>query len=103
MSKNSYATAVSGICTVVFVTLLTVLADLAPALKDWLKAVFTHHWIGKGVLAAGLFGLIYLLALKTARDNSEESAAPLLRLLAWSAICGTIIIFAFFLWEAFGK
>ena len=103
MSKHSFAAAVSGICTVVFVTLVTLLADLAPALKDWLKAVFTHHWIGKGVLAAVLFGLIYFLVLKTAREDAKDRVAPLLRLLVWSAGFGTIIIFAFFAWEAFGK
>lgn len=103
MQKKSFAATVSGICTVVFVTLITVLADLAPALKNWLRDTFTHHWIGKGVLAAGLYVLIYLLVVKTARKLPEDGGVPLLRALSFAAIFGAAAIFGFFLWETIGK
>lgn len=102
--KSSFAVSVAGICTVVFITLITVLADLVPALKDWLKSAFTHHWIGKGVLAAGLFALFYLLVYGSAKpEKADHLLAPLLRALVWLTILGTAILFLFFIWEAYWK
>ena len=33
-------------------------AEEIPALKDWLKETFYHHWLGKGALALGAFTVV---------------------------------------------
>ncbi|MDZ4243546.1 MAG: hypothetical protein U1C57_00375 [Candidatus Doudnabacteria bacterium] len=101
--KNPMAVAIAAICTIFFITLITVLADLVPPLKDWLKAVFTHHWIGKGVLSIGLFVFLYLLLKKTLPQPSESRLASMIRLLSWFAVLGTLVLFGFFLYETFGN
>jgi len=97
------AATIAAICAIFFVTLITVLADLVPPLKDWLKAVFTHHWIGKGILSVALFALLFLVLEKTPRQAEEGRLAAMLRLLSWFAVLGTLVLFGFFLYEAFVK
>lgn len=46
------------LATILFITLLTIAAELNAPLKGWLAATFTHHWVGKGILAMALFALL---------------------------------------------
>ncbi len=101
--KSAVASVFSAIVAVLFLVVITVAADLAPELKNWLKAVFTHHWIGKGVLATLLFFATYLFLRAGLKNPSDSSLPPLLRLLSWLSVLGTIVLFAFFFYEAFGK
>jgi len=97
--KSSRSSIVSAIITVAVVTALTVFADLFLPFKDYLKAAFTHHWVGKGVIAAISFVVIYALALASASGDKEENLPVFLKILSWTAILGTVIIFGFFLYE----
>ena len=101
--KLSRAVIASAIITVVVVVFLTVFADLHLAFKDLLKNTFTHHWVGKGVLAAAVFLLTGVLANTFGYADREENLPAFLQILSWSAGLGTVIIFAFFLYEAFLK
>ncbi|MDO8514827.1 MAG: hypothetical protein Q7S50_04780 [bacterium] len=59
--------AIATIVTSLMLAVLIVSAEETPALKDWLKATFYHHWLGKGALALGLFTVASLtLRLKHA-------------------------------------
>lgn len=89
--------------TVLFVTLVTVVADLQPPLKDWLKNTFSHHWVGKGWLSAGLFVLLtlWLSFMPTQVDGMKIRKAAWTAF--WSALAGTVVLFGFFLYEAFWK
>lgn len=93
----------SAIITVIFITAITIAADLLPPLKDWLKATFTHHWIGKSILATLLFvlGIVTLPFLKKGQDI--EKITKKLNLLFWLGVLGSILITGFFIWEAFLK
>jgi len=101
--NSSMAATIAAICAIFFITFITVLADLVLPLKDWLKAVFTHHWIGKGALSVGLFIFLYLLLKKTLPPPSESRPASMVRLLSWFAVLGTLLLFGFFLYETFWK
>lgn len=62
--------AIATIVTSIMLAVLIVSAEEIPALKDWLKATFYHHWLGKGALALMLFtATIIVLHLK--RDASS--------------------------------
>ena len=50
--------AIATIVTGIMLALLIVAAEESPALKNWLKATFYHHWLGKGALALALFALV---------------------------------------------
>ncbi len=72
-------------------------------LKTWLADVFLHHWIGKGVLASALFLIVFGLARLMIREQPEGATEAHLKRLARSTIWGTLLIFAFFIYEAFLK
>jgi uncharacterized membrane protein YqhA len=56
----------SAIITVLGITFMTVYAEFNAAFKNFLKATFYHHWIGKGVLAIVIFFIFaHLIKLKT--------------------------------------
>jgi len=84
--------------TVVFIAAITIVGELYPPLKDWLKATFFHHWLGKGALAAMLF-----IATGTALSLSpqrETEIAGAIRILAWVSIASGLLILWFFMYEA---
>lgn len=49
--------AIATIVTSLMLAVLIVSAEEIPALKDWLKLTFYHHWLGKGALALILFAV----------------------------------------------
>ncbi len=90
-----------AIAAILITTLLTVVADLYVPLKDLLKQVFSHHWIGKGVIAIFIFLTIGFGGWIFRRETSGESAdvARGLKTLFWTTIFSFFIIFGFFIWE----
>ncbi len=62
--KRTNSFILATIATVIFITLITIFAELLPALKEWLKSMFGHHWIGKGVLSIVLWGIIAFVPVK---------------------------------------
>lgn len=95
--------AASATVTIIFIVAITIAAELVPPLKDWLKATFTHHWIGKGVLAVGLFTSIAVLKLFYAKKDDWDQVAKLLNWLTVTTILGAGAILLFFIWEAFWR
>ncbi len=47
--------------TVIMLAILIITAEEVPALKNWLKATFYHHWLGKGALSLGLFAFLSIV------------------------------------------
>ena len=100
------ATTYAAALAVTFITGVTITADLYLPLKDWLKLTFSHHWVGKGILAVILFvGISAVLLLFPAPKN--EMKAKTLAQSIWTlvivSLIGTIGIIAFFIYEAFFK
>lgn len=100
-TKCSLAAVKSAIVSVVFITLLTVVADLYAPIKDLLKAAFTHHWVGKGILSVVLFFASLLVFYPLSKSDRETELSRLIRALAFTAYAGTFVLIAFFLLEAF--
>lgn len=97
------AVTVGSIATVVFITAITIAADLYPPLKDWLKNVFTHHWIGKGILSVVVFAAFGVLRFILPVEADEEKIGKALKILFWLLILGILAILGFFVWEALLK
>lgn len=86
--------AIASIVTSLMLAVLIVAAEEVLALKDWLKATFYHHWLGKGVLALGVF------ALTSVALSKQRSASQLSTLIFYEAVavCVSVgIIAGFFL------
>jgi len=66
--RTIFATAL----TIIFITAVTIAADLSPMLKTWLKDTFTHHWIGKGVLATVLWLVVVILPVKPVAFDQKK-------------------------------
>ncbi|MDO8552829.1 MAG: hypothetical protein Q7S01_04910 [bacterium] len=86
--------AVASIAVFIMLAALIVGAELIPELKNWLKATFYHHWLGKGVLALGLFAILSV-ALSVRRSTARLSSVIFAEALA--AILSVLVIAGFFL------
>ncbi|MBI4407539.1 MAG: hypothetical protein HY565_03515 [Candidatus Kerfeldbacteria bacterium] len=99
--KLIQVTAYATIATVVLVVVLTILAELQPALKTWLQTSFTHHWIGKSTLAVITFVVTGLACWFVPFTHTETTAFRAVRLACWASALGVIAIVGFFCYEAF--
>ncbi|MBI5913554.1 hypothetical protein HY839_03915 [Candidatus Azambacteria bacterium] len=100
------ATTYAAALAVAFVTGITVTADLYLPLKDWLKLTFSHHWVGKGVLAAAVFIVataVFSLLPVPADELKAKTLAQSTRKLVIVSLGGTLVIILFFIYEAFLK
>jgi len=100
------ATTYAAAFAVAFITGITITADLYLPLKDWLKLTFSHHWVGKGMLAIVLFVGISAILLLFPAPKDEVKTKALARstwILVIVSLMGTISIIAFFIYEAFLK
>ena len=90
--------------TSVFVVLITIIGELyvvdgAKPLKDFLKGLHSHHWIGKGIWAAVLFGAVTLASYKICGKNPERKMYLLPKMTAHVLVAGSLILIAFFMYE----
>lgn len=88
------STAIAVAVTAVTLAVLIVTAEEVPALKDWLKQTFYHHWLGKGTLAIALFAILCVV-LRTKRGSPRLSTIVYVETIA--VILAAIIITGFFL------
>ncbi len=99
-SKIARAVVISAVATVIFITVITVAAELQAPLKDWLKATFSHHGVGKGILASVVFLGFSLFGYLAPLATSRAKIAKDLLVLFWSSLFGFLAILGFFVYEA---
>lgn len=88
---------ISAALIAVFVAAITVYGELHAPFKDWLKINFSHHWVGKGVLSAALFLLLFIgFLFKNPNDKFLNFS---LKLAFWLAIISSTAILIFYLYE----
>jgi|TARA_Y100000310_G_scaffold345866_1_gene471927 hypothetical protein len=94
------AFAISGILAILLVVGLTIGGELYKPLKEWLKMMFSHHWIGKGVLSFVGFYIVGLL-LKRMVGGGDRVLINLLYLLFFTGLLGALAILGFYYYETF--
>lgn len=94
LARWVFSVAIATILTSIMLSVLIVSAEELPALKNWLKATFYHHWLGKGALALGLFA-VASLAVRLKRDTPRLST--IIKAEAIAAIVSGCVIAGFFL------
>ena len=93
----------SSIAVAIFIPIITITAELAAPLKEWLKNTFYHHWVGKSLIAVIVFVGLSVLISVIPYKASLERLNRLLFILATLVFLGTLAIFGFFSYETFLK
>lgn len=90
---------ISAALTAVFIAAITITGELEPSIKDWLKSIFLHHWLGKGILSAVLFLATNAFCLIISKQPEEKTIIINLNRLFWVVCLGFIVIFGFYIYE----
>ena len=93
----SFATIVTSLV----ITMLTIGGELQPSLKSWLQDTFSHHWVGKGLVAVAVFIVVVMfcqLLPKTKRDQWQTKA---LYGMTGMALAASLMMIGFFTYEYF--
>lgn len=93
----------SSIAVAIFIPAITIAAELAVPLKEWLKNTFYHHWVGKSLIAVIVFAGLSILVFAIPYKASLERISRLLFILSTLVFLGTLAIFGFFSYETFFK
>jgi len=104
MDKNTkiISSFIAGaIVSVIFITASTIGGELYHPFKDWLKATFYHHWVGKGILSVAIFLVVTLLHIFISKSKNvgEERLKKCFMILFWLSVVSTLLITIFFIYE----
>jgi len=112
MNKNNLlqSSLIGASLTVVFVVLITIIGDLYKIpgadgkminpIKDFLKALHGHHWVGKGIWAVALFVISTVAMYFVNRSSQKEHKLNCyVSLLTVTLILGTAVLFGFYIFE----
>ncbi len=89
----------SLIVAMIFVTAITIVSDLVPSVKDWLKNTHGHHWVGKGIWTAFLFVFFSLVSYPLFKRNVCNLSPRVVRFAGHIAIAAAITMTLFFVYE----
>lgn len=92
----------AGIASIVFIVFSTVFAELNAPFKNFLAGLFTHHWLGKGILSLAVFGIVYYYFSARARTSGKFDAWKTAQHLSAAAVLGGLLIFGFYVMEFLG-
>lgn len=97
MKKYFIATIVS----IIYIPLITIVAELYAPLKDFLKNIFWHHWLGKSAILVILFIAVTLISgaflSKHEEDNNRDSR--FLTSVFWLSVFSALAVLLFFVIE----
>lgn len=99
--KITNAFVLSAVVTILFIVAITMLAEIRPVIKDWLKITFSHHWTGKGILAVGFFLVLGFLVGFLSQETEEDAARKNLFLLFLVSVAGILAILGLYILETF--
>lgn len=96
--------------TIIFIVIITLAGELYKVtgmdgkvvnpIKDFLKALHGHHWVGKGIWAIGLFLLATLIFYYVGRKHDDmHKLSSYITILIGTLISGTVLLYGFFTFE----
>jgi len=97
---KAQAAAEGAAAVAVLIATLTIGAELWSPLKDFLKAIFTHHWIGKSALAVLLFAVVFFVRSSSQASASMQSLERAVYAAIWAHALSSIAIISFFVVHA---
>lgn len=104
------STNISAGIAIIFVTAITIAGELYKVvgvdgktinpIKEYLKALHGHHWVGKGVWAVAIFAILTaLLYFILWKQDEDEKVGSTFMFLTYMLILGTASLFGFFVYE----
>jgi len=89
------AVSLATISAIIFVVVTTIVGELSAGFKGALADLTGHHWVTKGVLALGLFLIIWLLSPLGLKDDSRNAKIWSMTAVGF-AVAGILAIFIFY-------
>lgn len=92
---------ISTIVSIIYIPLITIAGELYAPLKNLLKSIFWHHWLGKSVVLVILFIAVVLISgafLPKHEENNDKDG----KFLTWTLYLSTfsaLAILVFFVIE----
>jgi len=112
MNKHYFTRSIiiGAIMAIVFVVVITIAGELykitgadgkmVSPIKDLLKSLHGHHWVGKGIWAVGLFSVTTIATfLVNYKNQDERSLNLLIALLTTTLLVGTFTLLVFNIYE----
>lgn len=96
--KHLQVISIATVLALLGIVVMTVVGELWSPFKDFLASAFGHHWVGKGVLATGIFVVGSALAYPLSNPN-DETLKGWLWTVVITATIAALALFGFFLWE----
>ncbi|MBI2669559.1 MAG: hypothetical protein HYX20_00180 [Candidatus Yanofskybacteria bacterium] len=97
--KLVYSSSIAATLTIITITIVTILGELLPAFKDFLKSFTGHHWLTKSVLSLLVyFGGVTLFYLIPKNIGSNTLRRALIFLIL-TVMAGFLVILLFFIWH----
>lgn len=87
------------IVAVIFIGIITIVGELIPDIKNWLKDTHSHHWVGKGIWTMILFITFSFIGYLSLKLKLKETPVSLIRMAGHIAIFVSVAITLFFIYE----
>lgn len=111
-TKFLKSSVLSGALTTVFILILTIAGELYKVagadgkmvnpIKDLLKALHGHHWVGKGIWAIVFFLVSWLFFyFVTKEGEGDGKLSTYVMVLSYTLIAATLSFYGFFAFEYF--
>ena len=86
----------ASLLTIIYITVVTIAGELFLPLKESLKNVFSHHWIGKSITSFIFFFILLLLLSIISPKANVKKTILFLKLLIAVSVASSLVIFGFF-------
>lgn len=98
MLKLAYSSSIAATLAIIFITALTIWAELSPPLKDSLTAITGHHWVTKSVLTMAVYAVGFIVFYYAFGANAPRVRRAVITLIviSWLATAGLVV---FFFWH----
>ena len=100
--KLIYSSSIAAILSAIFVTVITLWAEKAPALKTWLTDFSGHHWTSKSIISLAIYFCGLVIFYFIPKQVSGETVKRYLKAAIFTAFLGALALFAFFTGHNFG-
>jgi hypothetical protein len=111
MNKNQFVKSIliGAYTAVIFLVVITIAGELYKTvneagtvvnpIKDFLKNLHGHHWVGKGIWAVALFFLTSGVSYLISKGRVGIAPTGHVKALTWALALGTLVIYGFFAYE----
>lgn len=89
----------AAIVSIIFVTVITLGAELSAPFKAWLAGITGHHWVTKSIGTLVVYAIAYPIVYATHRNPTDKSVEWHLWALFAITLVGIATITLFYFWH----